>query len=195
MSIPQYMKKWINIKTHFAEHTKSNPKGMAAMLSYLKLELEGKHHSGIADCHNILKIVIHLQNKYDVTWKDPSQENTFMPGDWICHQCNDHNFNRNATCRQCGAQRVEGTSSMASKPVIEAKPGDWACNCGFNNFARNVSCKKCGVSKKIGVGSTANFASSSAGGPPKKPGDWLCLCGFNNFGRNVNCKRCNTTRP
>lgn len=218
MSVPQYMKQWINIKvshprclllchlsltikTHFSACTKANARGMAGMLSHLGLELEGKHHSGIADCHNILKIVMHLQNKFDIVWQAPSQENTMMAGDWTCPTCNDHNFNRNATCRQCGGKRPQGSNtnsplgssgSVSARPPIEPKPGDWVCTCGFNNFARNAQCKKCGIPKKVGEGSTASFAHSSAGGPPPKPGDWPCKgCGYNNFARNQSCKRCN----
>jgi inhibitor of KinA sporulation pathway (predicted exonuclease) len=207
VAIPRYMKTWINIKTHFAQCTKSNGRGgMAGMLNHLKLELEGKHHSGIADCHNILKIVIHLQNKYNVVWKDPSQENNFQAGDWACPNCNDHNYNRNAACRQCQQKRpVDNTNntntnsgggggggeSNFTRPAIVPRPGDWVCTCGYNNFARNTHCKSCSTGKYVGEGSTASFAHSSSGGPPPKPGDWRCKCGFNNFARNVSCKKCN----
>jgi len=48
----------INIKDAFQKHYKMrHAKGMAGMLGKLKLPLEGRHHSGIDDCRNILRIV------------------------------------------------------------------------------------------------------------------------------------------
>jgi len=36
-----------------------------------------------------------------VDWMSPNSR----PGDWQCLQCGDHQFSRNTTCRQCGANR------------------------------------------------------------------------------------------
>lgn len=54
--------KWINVKRPFMKQfqLRHNP-GMAGMLKKLKLELEGRHHSGIDDCKNILRIVRKLR--------------------------------------------------------------------------------------------------------------------------------------
>jgi ERI1 exoribonuclease 3 len=55
--------KWINIKDGFKKHVqlpRHNP-SMAQMLGRLKLPLEGRHHSGIDDCRNILSIVRKLR--------------------------------------------------------------------------------------------------------------------------------------
>ena len=56
--IPPMYRRWHNIKTSFATHTglRKAP-GMAAMLPYLNLELEGRHHRGIDDCRNIARIL------------------------------------------------------------------------------------------------------------------------------------------
>lgn len=51
---------WYNIKTEFRKCYDNNLKpnvGMPVMLSYLNLELDGRHHSGIDDSRNITKIV------------------------------------------------------------------------------------------------------------------------------------------
>ncbi|EKM61172.1 uncharacterized protein PHACADRAFT_247611, partial [Phanerochaete carnosa HHB-10118-sp] len=51
--------RWINIKTPFKKRfnmTRFNV-SMPAMLKKLQLELEGRHHSGIDDCKNILRII------------------------------------------------------------------------------------------------------------------------------------------
>lgn len=47
---------WTNIKIPFSMHTRDKPYGMAGMLAYFELELEGHHHSGIDDCRNTAKI-------------------------------------------------------------------------------------------------------------------------------------------
>ncbi|KAH9937101.1 exonuclease RNase T and DNA polymerase III [Fomitopsis serialis] len=48
----------INLKDAFRRHYKLRYQlGMAHMLRRLKMELEGRHHSGIDDCRNILRIV------------------------------------------------------------------------------------------------------------------------------------------
>ena len=47
----------INIKTAFrVKYGYKHAKGMAKMLGALNTNLEGRHHSGIDDCGNILKI-------------------------------------------------------------------------------------------------------------------------------------------
>lgn len=62
--------RWINIKSPFKKRfnmTRYNV-GMPSMLKKLQLELEGRHHSGIDDCKNILRIA----EKLLVTGWDPN---------------------------------------------------------------------------------------------------------------------------
>ena len=50
--------RWINVKKSFQHfYGLKYPKGMDGMLRHAKMELEGRHHSGIDDCKNILRIV------------------------------------------------------------------------------------------------------------------------------------------
>lgn len=61
--VPPY-NKWINVKFPFMKQLElRHSLGMAGMLKKLKLELEGRHHSGIDDCKNILRIVKKLREK------------------------------------------------------------------------------------------------------------------------------------
>ncbi|KAK2157668.1 hypothetical protein LSH36_187g06027 [Paralvinella palmiformis] len=53
----EYLKHWINIKKPFCESLGFYPKGMMPMLSQLKVEHEGRHHSGIDDSKNIAQIL------------------------------------------------------------------------------------------------------------------------------------------
>jgi ERI1 exoribonuclease 3 len=56
----------VNIKKSFRRHYKFKKGGMKSMLSYMKLELEGKHHSGIDERKNISRMVTKLmQEKWD----------------------------------------------------------------------------------------------------------------------------------
>jgi len=52
--------KWINIKQIFQNHKKLRANGMTQMLDVLGLPLIGRHHSGIDDVKNIVRICIEL---------------------------------------------------------------------------------------------------------------------------------------
>jgi len=52
-----FQERVINIKTAFRQkYEYKHARGMAKMLGALKMDLEGRHHSGIDDCGNILRI-------------------------------------------------------------------------------------------------------------------------------------------
>ena len=62
------LQQWINIKELFlylngeqrSGKRKRKKPDMKEMLNILGLELDGRHHSGIDDCYNIAKILVHL---------------------------------------------------------------------------------------------------------------------------------------
>ena len=77
--VPNYFKRWINIKKAFPIHKfdaskqpydftnmntihrcKPTVRGMPQMLSQCGLELEGRHHSGIDDAKNLARVAINL---------------------------------------------------------------------------------------------------------------------------------------
>ncbi len=58
--IPLPWRRWINIKSIFANALQHKAGGMARMLQDLDLELRGRHHRGIDDCHNIARIATAL---------------------------------------------------------------------------------------------------------------------------------------
>lgn len=57
---PRYFDRWINIKIPFGKQYGVKKTGMAGMLELLQIPLEGRHHSGIDDSRNIIKIVRRL---------------------------------------------------------------------------------------------------------------------------------------
>jgi ribA/ribD-fused uncharacterized protein len=61
--------KWCNLKVIFGETVAKNAKksgrlGMAGMLKKCRLELKGRHHSGIDDCRNIGQVVSHIGQQF-----------------------------------------------------------------------------------------------------------------------------------
>lgn len=86
--------------------------------------------------------------------------NKFMPGDWMCPQCNDHVFARNSACRRCGATKPDNPTDPSAAAAAFAssggglsrgggsqrvsQPGDWTCpQCKDLQFARNKQCRMC----------------------------------------------------
>lgn len=57
---PDYLKRWINIKSYFQAIVGKKGSGMKYMLRELRLTLDGRHHSGIDDSRNIAKILREL---------------------------------------------------------------------------------------------------------------------------------------
>jgi ERI1 exoribonuclease 3 len=59
----QIYQRYVNIKDLFQKITKIKGAGLMKMLHHLKLEPDGRHHSGIDDCHNIARMFIKLVHK------------------------------------------------------------------------------------------------------------------------------------
>ncbi len=73
--LPRVYRRWCNIKKPFgAAFQRDKGFGMPTMLESLGLELQGRHHRGIDDCHNIARIALALVERgavLDVTGKLP----------------------------------------------------------------------------------------------------------------------------
>lgn len=82
-SLPPAYRRWINIKKLFVDHVRgAKSHGMPSMLKALNLELEGRHHRGIDDCHNIARIAIALAAKgakFEVTGRLSSTHYPELP--------------------------------------------------------------------------------------------------------------------
>ncbi|XP_034230803.1 ERI1 exoribonuclease 3-like [Thrips palmi] len=77
--IPQFMTSWINIKKSFLNATGLYPHGIKDMLRQLNLQHEGRLHSGIDDCKNIIKIMQGIAERghvFQVTKSLPNHEKT-----------------------------------------------------------------------------------------------------------------------
>ena len=61
----------INVKKSFQRfYGLRSAKGMAGMLHHAHMTLEGRHHSGIDDCKNILRIVQRMRKDGWKPWND-----------------------------------------------------------------------------------------------------------------------------
>lgn len=63
ISYPDYLRRWINIKSYFQAIVGKKGHSMKTMLNDLQLSLDGRHHSGIDDSKNIAKIVQELARR------------------------------------------------------------------------------------------------------------------------------------
>jgi inhibitor of KinA sporulation pathway (predicted exonuclease)/RNA:NAD 2'-phosphotransferase (TPT1/KptA family) len=55
LRVPAWARRWVNIKRSYEEAFGSKVRGMGDLLRVLKLELLGRHHSGIDDTKNIVR--------------------------------------------------------------------------------------------------------------------------------------------
>lgn len=81
--LPRAYRRWINVKPVFvAAGRRAKTLGMVSMLTSLGLELEGRHHRGIDDCHNIARIVLALAAlgaKFEITGRLASSHYPELP--------------------------------------------------------------------------------------------------------------------
>eukprot|EP01089_Gocevia_fonbrunei_P012713 TRINITY_DN3081_c0_g1_i1.p1 TRINITY_DN3081_c0_g1~~TRINITY_DN3081_c0_g1_i1.p1 ORF type:complete len:550 (-),score=73.80 TRINITY_DN3081_c0_g1_i1:82-1731(-) len=139
---------------------------------------------------------------------NPSHDNSqqFLPGDWRCTQCSNHNFATRSNCRSCNAAKpafsIPVTTSTSVQPPVQQgnaqpMPGDWTCFCGNLNFARRTECMKCAAQKPTLPGPPTNTVPALAPAPAPAPvqTDWFCRCGVHNYAFRQVCKSCNLVRP
>ncbi|KAG2392206.1 hypothetical protein C9374_012458 [Naegleria lovaniensis] len=60
IKVPSYFSSWTNLKKVYSKLFNKSIHGMTCMLQDLKLDLIGRHHSGIDDCRNIGRVVVEL---------------------------------------------------------------------------------------------------------------------------------------
>lgn len=108
-----------------------------------------------------------------------SGTNMARPVDWICPNCQELVFARNARCRKCAKERPSPVSSTMEQPSApassETRPGDWMCpNCQELVFARNPRCRKCAAKRSSAALSAAQRPSVPASSE-MRPGDWMSV--------------------
>ena len=64
--------KWINIKDEFKKFYKyERGLGLESVVKFLGMEIEGRLHSGIGDCHNTSRVIMKMmEHGYDIKSAD-----------------------------------------------------------------------------------------------------------------------------
>eukprot|EP00930_Biecheleria_cincta_P084028 TRINITY_DN73526_c0_g1_i1.p1 TRINITY_DN73526_c0_g1~~TRINITY_DN73526_c0_g1_i1.p1 ORF type:complete len:341 (+),score=42.21 TRINITY_DN73526_c0_g1_i1:49-1023(+) len=119
-------------------------------------------------------------------------------GDWICGDCDNHNFASRQVCNRCQApkeaprpppsRREFGGSPGGGRGAPEMKDGDWICSeCSNHNFASREVCNRCHAPKRPPPGPS---------GGQMMQGDWICsTCGNHNFAKREACNKCGDPKP
>eukprot|EP00808_Paulinella_micropora_P022439 g75118.t1 len=80
--------------------------------------------------------------------QDTAVANLVRPDDWVCPQCQFHNFASRHACRNCDARREIDDSGLR-KAFREVKEGDWMCpKCKIHNFKFRKECRTCGTARE-----------------------------------------------
>ncbi|XP_011304934.1 ERI1 exoribonuclease 3 [Fopius arisanus] len=71
LKVPEYLNKWINLKRSYCEATQIYPKSLNDMIRRLKLQPQGRAHSGLHDSINMVQVIETLAKnhkaKFDLT--------------------------------------------------------------------------------------------------------------------------------
>jgi len=133
-----------------------------------------------------------------------NRRNEMRPGDWICVECDQHNFRNKTECFGCKIPKPDnarpavppghfgqngfppphgmmgGRRDMGPPSEREVRPGDWQCvDCNYSNFASRTTCNKCNKLKPDNAPLTADLKN------------WECTsCGASNHSKRYDCFKC-----
>lgn len=124
------------------------------------------------------------------------------PGDWICDNCNVHNFKSRTRCYGCCKDKkvevpaptinlTQRTKQQGGSGKVE--PGDWSCDaCNMNNFKSRKLCYGCSKARtpEHPVYDRRNGGADRGG----QFEDWQCVCGGQNFAYRKRCIGCSNER-
>lgn len=108
----------------------------------------------------------------------------FRQGDWVCADCNNHNYAKREVCNKCGAPR----------PAL-GHPGGFGKGCGgpVNPYGCRGGTGMGGPTPRVGPYSQSGppMMGGKAGGKQLRPGDWICTgCQNHNYASRTECNRC-----
>eukprot|EP00929_Paragymnodinium_shiwhaense_P093012 TRINITY_DN5304_c0_g1_i1.p1 TRINITY_DN5304_c0_g1~~TRINITY_DN5304_c0_g1_i1.p1 ORF type:complete len:393 (-),score=78.63 TRINITY_DN5304_c0_g1_i1:102-1280(-) len=138
------------------------------------------------------------------------------PGDWLCPECNDHQFARNLRCRRCNAEKPMAASrdqrgltqpfgaepprevvQPANSTELGEDPDDWQCQfCFKDQYSHRTHCKDCGTPKGASAPPEGFARPAQMAVKPEPVQDgWHCaVCGAFQFARFRACRQCGTFR-
>lgn len=68
ITVPDYFKKWIDLKKSFTYATTRYPQGLKGMARELHMPFTGKLHSGINDVHNMVRFIVRLHEIHKINY-------------------------------------------------------------------------------------------------------------------------------
>jgi len=118
---------------------------------------------------------------------------TIPPGDWICHNCGDHQYSRNENCRKCGspkpAEAVAQPDAAAAAVAAGMPAGLDLASAMALQMAQMQQAQLQQAQLQAGMMAAAAAAGGAAGG------DWACTsCGSANPATSMFCGKCGTQR-
>lgn len=140
VGLPRMYRRWINIKRVFVETVrKARSYGMTSMLRSLHLTLEGTHHRGIDDCHNIARIALELAargGRFALNNRLPAGFYPELPVELLWHDRSIHATLKKRLLptllglasglfhtRMVGARTLDGVDLTGDDPLMELPDG------------------------------------------------------------------------
>jgi len=110
MTATPVVERWCNIKICFKKlYQQETTRDMIDMLKFLKIPLDGKHHSGIDDCRNITKIVVRMLQD--------GTESKLAPDEVIFETWSSSKAVGNKTARASGKALIDNDKTLVIKNV------------------------------------------------------------------------------
>ena len=102
-------------------------------------------------------------------------------GDWICAECDAHNYNARMTCYKCHLSKEASEVKSKGKSAL-----DWECfECKASNFSWRDECFKCHITRFQSEELKARHVGL----------DWFCrFCDLKNFPNRFECFKCKKHR-
>eukprot|EP00116_Pleurobrachia_bachei_P004284 sb/3464546/ len=112
---------------------------------------------------------------------DRKKVSTMRDGDWLCAECDSHNYNARVTCFRCNIPKEKSELKTKGKSAL-----DWICFlCNATNFGFRRECFKCRVSRAESEDRKARVVGR----------EWFCMdCNVNNFPDRSQCFKCKRPR-
>lgn len=117
----------------------------------------------------------------------------FREGDWVCHDCGNHNFASRSSCNRCGEPKPPERYGAAARPGRD-RPSPYAQPSAYDRPSPYAS-PRGPPPMAAREPPPSQGCKGGKGGPPMRDGDWICpACSNHNFASRDSCNRCGQPR-